>query len=297
MQKKTLLVMVALLLIILGGYFLVRGIFSQRGGQAVLKVDSTPTATVFLNDENKGTTPFTGNITPGEYTLKLIPESSTETAVSWENKIITTAGQLTYVNRILGDSELTSAGEILYLEKIGGKNMELTVLSSPDAADVSLSGENKGTTPLLISDLEPQSYELTVSKSTYSTRSVKIKITPGYKLTASFQLARTGEVTASPQPSASPQGSPEASPKASATPKATPKTQGSPPPKPYVEILDTPVGFLRVRAEASTSSEEIGRVNPGEFYSLLDEDNGWYKIEYEEGKEGWISGQYAEKFE
>lgn len=303
MQKKTLLLIAALILILVGGYLLLRSVFGRGGGQAVLKVDAQPTATLFINDENKGTTPFEGNITPGEYTVKLIPESTTENIVSWESKVVTTAGQLTYVNRVLGDSELTSAGEVLYLEKIGGKNMELTVLSSPDAADVSLSGENKGTTPLLLSELEQNSYDLTVSKSGFSARSVKIKITLGYKLTASFQLVSTGEAAASPEPSASPDGSPKATPKASAaatpkaTPKSTPTTSPTPPPKPYIEILDTPVGFLRVRAENSTSSEEVGRVNPGEFYSLLDEDNGWYQIEYEDGKEGWISGQYAEKFE
>lgn len=305
MQKKTLLIIAALILILAGGWLLIRSVFGGRGRQAVLKVDATPTATLFLNDENKGTTPFESNVQPGEYTLKLIPESTVESAVSWESKVITTAGQLTYVNRVLGDSELTSAGEVLYLEKISGKAIELTVLSSPDAASVTLSGENKGTTPLLLSELEPGSFELTVSQSGYSARSVKIKITPGYKLTASFQLTTSGEPVASPEPSGSPEasGSPKASPKVSpkaspaATPKSTPTTSPTPPPKPYVEILDTPVGFLRVRAEASTSSEEVSRVNPGEFYPLLDEESGWYKIEYEKGKEGWISGQYAEKFE
>jgi hypothetical protein len=205
----------------------------------------------------------------------------------------------------LGDTELTSSGEVLYLEKIGGSSKELAVLSSPDAATVSLSGENKGTSPVLLSELDQESYELSVSKPGYSARSVKIKVTPGYKLTASFQLATTGETVPSPEPSVSPGGSPGATPKAtpkasptaSGSPKASATTKATPPPKPYVEILDTPVGFLRVRAEASTSSEEVARVNPGEFYPLLDEDNGWYQIEYESDKEGWISGQYAEKFE
>jgi uncharacterized protein YgiM (DUF1202 family) len=61
--------------------------------------------------------------------------------------------------------------------------------------------------------------------------------------------------------------------------------------------LDTPTGFLRVRKEASTTAEEIGRVNPGEFFRLLDEQNSWYKIEFQTDKEGWVSGQYAQKFE
>jgi N-acetylmuramoyl-L-alanine amidase len=66
-----------------------------------------------------------------------------------------------------------------------------------------------------------------------------------------------------------------------------------------VEILSTSTGFLRVRSEPSILGEEIGRVEPGERYPYLDEDEdtGWLKIEYEEGKEGWVSGQYAKKIE
>ncbi len=66
--------------------------------------------------------------------------------------------------------------------------------------------------------------------------------------------------------------------------------------KPYIEILDTPTGFLRVRSEPSTTASESGRVNPKEKYPLLDEKSGWYKIKLSTG-EGWISGRYAQKFE
>ena len=64
-----------------------------------------------------------------------------------------------------------------------------------------------------------------------------------------------------------------------------------------VVILETPTGYLRVRKEPSTLAEEVGRVKPGEEYELLDEDEktGWYKIQLDEGDEGWISNQYASK--
>ena len=64
-----------------------------------------------------------------------------------------------------------------------------------------------------------------------------------------------------------------------------------------VLIKETPTGWLRVRGEPSTVGAEVGRVNPGEKYTLLEEKDGWFQIEYEEGKNGWISGQYAEKTE
>ncbi|MBI4058259.1 PEGA domain-containing protein [Candidatus Gottesmanbacteria bacterium] len=308
-MKKIIIIAVALLIIAGGGVALLAT--RSRGKtdmQAVLKVTSTPQSTIFLDNTNIGKTPYESKVAPGEYSIKLIPESGSETFISWEGKIILRENLLTYINRDLGRSELTTGGEILTLEKVSGNKAELAVLSTPDGVTVSVSGEEKGKTPLLIEDISPGSYDLTVAGPGFTPRTVKIKTTAGYKLHADFQLASTREIT-EPSPSAEPQVSPSGSPKSSpkTTPKATPKQspvasasatlkpQGTPPPKPYIEILDTPTGFLRVRN--TPSGEEVGRVNPGEFYALLDEDNGWYKIEYETDKEGWVSGEYAKKVE
>jgi N-acetylmuramoyl-L-alanine amidase len=64
-----------------------------------------------------------------------------------------------------------------------------------------------------------------------------------------------------------------------------------------VVIKNTPTGWLRVRMEPSLSATEAAKVKPGEKYTLLDEKNGWYKISYKEGEEGWISGRYAKKLD
>jgi len=63
--------------------------------------------------------------------------------------------------------------------------------------------------------------------------------------------------------------------------------------------LSTPTGFLRVRSEPSTAGEEVAQVDPGDRFPYLetDEDTGWFKIEYEDGEEGWVSNQYAKKVE
>lgn len=300
-MKKIILVVITLLIIGGGGFALLRLRGSGGEEQGVLKVNSTPATTIFLDNQNIGKSPYEDKVKPGVYTLKLIPESSIESATSWEGQIEIKANLLTYINRELGESDVTTGGEILTLEKISGKQAELSVLSTPDGATVSLAGQEKGTTPLVIQDVDAGSYDLTVSMTGFKPRTVKVKTTAGYKLTASFQLVLSGDApVGSPEPSASEE--PDSTPKASAkaSPKSTPKAsaaKGTPPPKPYVEILDTPTGFLRVRSEPSTSSEELGRVNPGEYYSLLDEENGWYKIQFGDEEEGWISGQYADKFE
>lgn len=53
--------------------------------------------------------------------------------------------------------------------------------------------------------------------------------------------------------------------------------------------------WLRIRNSNSTKSGILGLAKKGEIYSLLEEKNGWYKIETSKGAFGWVSGQYASK--
>lgn len=311
MQRKKLLVVGILLFLLLGAMFGLVIFLRQRNSQsskAVLKVNSSPEVTVFLDNQNLGGTPYKGEVEAGEYTLKLVPDDSNFS--SWESRITLKSNLLTYVNRDLGASDVLSGGETLELEKISGKNGQISVISTPDGATVSLDSEVKDVTPLVLDDIEPKVYDLLVSKDGFKPRALKIEVTSGYKVLATFNLAASsqGELSASPSAdpnaSADPDASPESSPKSSPAEKPSPSAKtssakSSPPAKPYVEILDTPTGFLNVRDEPSTSGSEIlTKVDPGEYFKLLDEnDSGWLKIEYKKGEEGWISGQYAKKYE
>ena len=67
--------------------------------------------------------------------------------------------------------------------------------------------------------------------------------------------------------------------------------------QPKVKILPTGVGFLRVRSGAGTGFPEITKIDPGEEFPLLEEKGGWYRIMLDDGREGWITGQFAEKLE
>ncbi len=62
---------------------------------------------------------------------------------------------------------------------------------------------------------------------------------------------------------------------------------------PTATILDTPTGWLRVRAAAGTEFSEIDKINPGEKYDVLDELDGWVKIKLDDVREGWVYGQYV----
>lgn len=313
-MKKVLLIGVGLLVLVGGIVYLVIRIKTPPG-QAVLRVNANSTATVFLDNQNLGKTPYNDKVSPGEYTLKLVPETSVETLAAWEGKIKLNPNLLTYVNRDFGESEISSAGETLTLEKFVGKKTEISVISTPDGSTIKLNDIEKGVTPFIIQNVEAGNYDLIVLANGFRPRTAKIKTTSGYRLIADFQLAALKEASAAASPLIAPSGNPKVSakPVAEATPKASPKSspttassvqpkaKATPPAKPYVEVLDTPTGFLNVRKEPSTSGEILLKVKPGEFYILLDEQtvsgSVWYKIVYEVDKEGWVSGQYAKKVE
>lgn len=52
---------------------------------------------------------------------------------------------------------------------------------------------------------------------------------------------------------------------------------------------------LRVRNANTTAGAVLDTVKKGEVYTIVEKKNGWYKIKTKKGKEGWISGNYAEE--
>lgn len=298
------MIIVGVLALILIG-IIVKTKFLGRQGPGALQISSTPRSTVFIDGTQSGSTPFFNDkIKAGEHTIKLVPESTTDSLVSWESKVNLLPGIITAINRTLGISDASSSGEIISLEKIGRKDKSsLAVVSLPDQAVVKINGEAKGFTPLTVEDLEPADYQVTISSSGYEERNVAAHAVGGYKLIINAKLAQqtegieqatpSGELTPTPTPT----GKTTPTPKTTTTPspKTTPSVQAIPPAKPYITVKETPTGFLRVRSQPSTSSEELAQIKPGEMYPYLNEEkNGWLKIEYATGKEGWVSGVYAE---
>lgn len=74
------------------------------------------------------------------------------------------------------------------------------------------------------------------------------------------------------------------------TPAPTPQPQ--PAPQPVYNYGIVTASALNVRAGASTSSKIIGVLPAGKVVTLLEEVNGWYKIDYN-GKTGYIYGKYV----
>lgn len=67
-------------------------------------------------------------------------------------------------------------------------------------------------------------------------------------------------------------------------------------PENTVSVTETETGWLNVREGASTATNIITKIDPGETYEFLEENEGgtWYKIMVDD-KAGWISAKYAEK--
>ena len=277
--------------------------------KAALSVQTTPKATIFLDGEHLGQTPYYNEkLKAGEYVLKIVPESSGQALNPWEGRVTLSPGILTVVNRQLGLTQDDSSGEILAFEPLADKKaISISVVTTPDGAVINLDGEPRGFAPLSLDNISEGDHVLVVSSPGYQERSIKAKTVKGHKLIASVQLAREQEQPETPdedepeededkESTSSAQASPKPSPKP--TPKSSP-TSGETPDRPYVEIDSPDTGWVRVRENPSTKdSEELTKVDHGEKFPLLDTtSDGWYQIEYESGKNGWISGQYAEKFE
>lgn len=283
-KKVSLLIfLIALFLGFLGfRYF----ILDKQNTFGRIKVVSTPPASVFIENQIVGRTPFEDKYKVGEFVIKLIPEGNATDAASWQGKIKVYKNALTYVNEELGASDINTAGEVFTTTPMETrpKNSgtgEVYVETEPNGAIVYLDNDEKGVAPLILADVMKGDHELSVFMPGFFRRTQKINIDPGYRVNASFKLAL--DTAQSPPTEKKQDSKPEASSSATTTNKKT-----------VVVIKDTPLGYLRVREKPTTSASESAQVKPGEKYDLLDEEPDWYKIKLT-NKEGWVSAAYAEK--
>ncbi|MBI4009442.1 PEGA domain-containing protein [Candidatus Roizmanbacteria bacterium] len=284
------LVLLTILILAFGIFVFVRFfILNNQNVFGRIKVVSSPVASVFIDNVAVGKTPFEEKYKVGEYILKLIPEGTATDTASWQGKVKIFKNALTYVNRELGSSDVTSAGEIFTTTKMekpakSGDYGEIYVETEPQGAIAYLDNDEKGVSALILSDVLKGDHELSVFMPGFLRRIQKINVDPGYRVNASFKLAidQTQKATAS--------GATKVTGGKESTLSAKTK-------KTFILVKDTPTGFLRVREEPSIAASESAQVKPGEKFLLLEEKEGWMKINYTDDKEGWVSGQYVEKQE
>lgn len=257
--------------------FFVVGFFNEK--PAGIRIDTTPSATVYINDEDVGRTPLKTTKKAGEIVVRLVPDAVDKPLVPYETKITLVSGIETIVQWQFSDSEDKSSGAVASFEKTAENEVSLAVVSNPEASQVIIDGKVEGFTPLKTSTITVGEHALSVVAPGYEEKTIGIRTHEGYKLTVAFKLAvkETSEEIVVEE-----------------IKEDEPKEE-----KPRISIKETPTGFLRVRSEPSTLAEEVGKVEPGDEYEIVekDEKTGWYKIEYKEGSFGWVSNSYVEVIE
>jgi hypothetical protein len=254
-------------------------IFDNSKQQGTLKIISSPISSIFIdNNAIERPTPFEGKLDPGEYTIKLIPQGEATSSASWESKVSVFNNSLTYINRELGSSLLTSSGEILTSTPMKNKPQqsntgEIYIDTDPVGTIVKLDNDEKGVSPLLLSGVSRGSHEITITLPGFFPKTQKINVDTGYRVNAIFKLALDQSQKLIEN---------------EATESANTIDQQK-----EIEIAQTEVGFLRVREEPTVNSDEIGRVDPGNKFIVIEETQGWVKIEFEPGSEGWVSTTYT----
>lgn len=286
-------------------------------GKSALQVNAVPNASVYLNGSHVGQTPFFDDkLKPGDYVVRLLVED--DPTKDWQTRVTLSPKIVSVVNRIFGPSESESANYFLQLEPLASKDkLELSILTVPDNVIVKVDDQPQGFSPVAIKDMAEGDHTIALSAPGYQEMSLVAQTKMGYKLIVSAQLARTSadalkEASASAE-LATDEASKSAQEKVTPTPTSKAKAVASPTPtkkvatvatssgelsRPYVKILETGTGWLRVRSEPNANTDnEVAKVDVGETFPYIGaNDNGWYEIEYETGKNGWISGRYAEVY-
>jgi hypothetical protein len=315
--------------VILCSGLILSGCSVLKGKPAGIQVISNIPSKVTIDGKDVGTTPFQSADYPTKkYTVNINPSEPTFTPHETTLKLY--PGYIAQLDWNFGKTEQESSGVSFEYDVSRDKQKaELQLVASPDNVPVSVDGKNMGFTPLLLQDLADGNHAISFQAPGYTTFERTVKLIKGTRIMMTVKLAKelipeAPIATESAElETATPSGT-KSTPKPTATPKATPKatakaasasaTVASPSPspsssptasssgvvkkstsiKPYVEVLDTPTGFLRVRDSTSASATELYKLAIGSTVPYANASaSGWLKVTYDGTKTGWVSGQYA----
>lgn len=274
---------------------------------------------IFLNEQFLGKTPFlTKDLKPGDYTIKIEPEDSQ--LVSYETSIKLRKGMLSVVTWTPGKTLAESGGVIYELEKLPDRNKtEISVMSIPDGAIISLNNGSKEFAPFTSENEQPGHHEFEATLPSYVTQQHTINLDKGFRLNILVKLAKDNvideEVVPVNQPNPSPSPTIEhrslneaATPSGSVQGATTTATSSAPLRKAPTSIdlsgrkvLIKPTGYIengkevvKVRAAANSGAAVIGLAESGKEYPYLEEQTtNWLKLEIGT-KQGWVTTQYAQ---
>jgi hypothetical protein len=258
--------------------------YKRKAGLQVITNDIN--SSLFLDGEYLDKTPYINKeIKPGTYTLRIQPDDPTLSP--YETTISLQKGLLSVVIWKPGKRPELSGGVIYEMEKLPSRSAtELSLVTVPDNAIVTIDKQPKDFAPLLKTGIEPGPHEFEVSLPSYESQKHTINMVAGHKVSVTLKLAKNavdGDSATAPSTSASP--STTAKPGTTATSSA--QTRSAALTGPRVKIK--PTGFfqnsqevVRVREKPANSAKELGFAVVGSEYAYLKEtQDGWHKISFE----------------
>jgi hypothetical protein len=271
---KVLIAIVILALIISGIYLLIKVFRPKAAG---IYIDSVPVSNVFIDGTQVGRTPYRNSrLTPGEILVRLVPDSFDVPLAPYDTKLTLLEKVETVIKRDFGPDISSSGLEQITFRKLDSDAVGLDVSGNIQGTRLKLDGQINAVVPYNTESITPGEHQITVDLEGYQSKNIRFKTFRGYSILIYVELKPINKI------------------ETTVTPTEELVNTGK---EIYIEVLDTPNGFLRVRESSSTEAEEISRVKVGETFKLLEEseDKEWFNIEYQEGKDGWVSSQYVKK--
>ncbi len=273
-KEKKIAIILGIVLVIAGVAFFIIGLVNPKS--AGIRIETNPNAQVFINGEQVGRTPYMDTVKPGEITVKLVPDLTDKPLSPYETKVSLAGGIQTVIIRNFAElDELASGAIISFIKESAGS--ALSVISMPDAAQITIDGLAADFTPYKTSTIAEGDHLIEANYPGYITQSQNVHVVKGYNLTVFFSLAVDPNKPKQEEA----------------------KNEEKQKPSIQVEILATSTGFLRVRKEPSTQGDEIVQVKPGEKYDLIEEseDGKWLKISVDATTQGFVSAAYTKVIE
>ncbi len=303
MKVKWIVAVLLILILTVVGTLLANRFLEKKNRAGLQVITPDVPSTVFINGQYLDKTPLVEKtLKPGNYTLRIVPDDAS--LVGYDTTIHLRSGVLSVVTWKTASSPEHSGGVIIEMEPLpSGKESEVSIISIPDSAIVSLDGGGKEFAPIKIANVAPGPHEFEATLPSYETQRHTIDAVPGYRLLVTVKLAKLLE-TGTEEKTAT---AAAISPTLSATQSATVATQSarahsattSAQTTKQVKIL--PTNFfqdgkevLRVRNNPGTLGSEVGFVEVGKLYPYLESTaSGWIKLHFE-SIEGWVSGEYTQ---
>ncbi len=255
------------LLILLLLCFTVSG--CSGGDRAGVEILSNPSAKIFINGKEAGTTPYRNkSLKSGFVQIKMVwAEASGKT---WEQGIKLQPYTDTVIDVSL-ERDMVN-GYILGLEpKENKENAGLMLATYPASAIVSIDSEVVGYAPMRITNWKEGDKHLKLMLPGYKPLDIYAKLIKGYELSLIGFLSEDREI----KPVA----------KVEETVKNTIK---------IATIKKTPLGFLRVRQSSTINSPEIGRVEPNQKYEIIADVDEWVSIKVKDDLVGWVKSEFVD---